>query len=73
LGIGQNDGDKALVVKQPIESLVSNPVQFHKDDNPALTFAHQLRERFANCKLTYHATPDAVQGRLPYWWAEVVS
>jgi hypothetical protein len=43
-----------------------------EQSDEALTFARQLRSRFADCRLTYHATPDAVRGRQPYWWAEVV-
>lgn len=40
-------------------------------NDEALTFARQLRSRFAECRLTYHANGDAVRGKRPYWWAEV--
>ena len=54
------------VVKQPAPELLQS-----NTTDEALTFARQLRTRFAECRLTYHANGDAVRGKRPYWWAEV--
>lgn len=54
------------VVKPPAEILLQS-----NTTDEALTLARQLRTRFAECRLTYHATDGRLRGRLPYWWAEV--
>ena len=54
------------VVKPPAEILLQS-----NTTDEALTFARQLRQRFADCRLTYHATDGRLRGRLPYWWALV--
>lgn len=56
----------AVVVKQPAPETLQCNI-----NDEALTFARQLRTRFAECRLTYHANGDAVRGKRPYWWAEV--
>ncbi|MBK9497713.1 MAG: hypothetical protein IPO08_25025 [Xanthomonadales bacterium] len=66
------EADTELVVKQPSPEIVSNVIQSQvEQSDEALTFARQLRTRFADCRLTYHATDGRLRGRLPYWWAEV--
>lgn len=55
------------VVKPPTAIIESGAQQ----SDEALTFARQLRTRFADCRLTYHAIGDVVRGKRPYWWAEV--
>ena len=72
LGIGQSEPDSASVVKQPAPQIVSNVIKSQvEQSDEALTFARQVRTRFADCRLTYHATDGRLRGRLPYWWAEV--
>jgi hypothetical protein len=66
------EADTESVVKQPTEIIVSNVIQSQvEQSDEALTFARQLRTRFADCRLTYHAIGDVVRGKRPYWWAEV--
>lgn len=61
-----HSADSASVVNPPAPELLQSNI-----NDEALTFARQLRTRFADCRLTYHATDGRLRGRLPYWWAEV--
>ena len=66
------EAESELVAKQPTGIIVSGAIQSQvEQSDEALTFARQLRTRFADCRLTYHATDGRLRGRLPYWWAEV--